>query len=78
MREPGREVMVASESVAIEGTGHKVVRDVAPGEALFIDLEGVVHATSSKLHNILLCPGGVLFYVGVVANEDHRKRKPLH
>jgi len=40
----GREVMVASESVAIEGTGHKVIRDVAPGEALFIDLEGVVHA----------------------------------
>ncbi|HEY0817542.1 MAG TPA: amidophosphoribosyltransferase [Rhizobacter sp.] len=40
----GREVMVASESVAIEGTGHKVTRDVAPGEAIFIDLEGKVHA----------------------------------
>ena len=40
----GREVMVASESVAIEGTGHKVLRDVAPGEAVFIDLEGTVHA----------------------------------
>jgi amidophosphoribosyltransferase len=40
----GREVMVASESVAIEGTSHKVVRDVAPGEALFIDLDGNVHA----------------------------------
>jgi amidophosphoribosyltransferase len=40
----GREVMVASESVAIEGTGHKVLRDVAPGEAVFIDLEGIVHA----------------------------------
>jgi amidophosphoribosyltransferase len=40
----GREVIVASESVAIEGTGHKVLRDVAPGEALFIDLNGVVHA----------------------------------
>jgi amidophosphoribosyltransferase len=40
----GREVMVASESVAIEGTGHQVLRDVAPGEALFIDLEGTVHA----------------------------------
>jgi amidophosphoribosyltransferase len=40
----GREVMVASESVAIEGTGHKVIRDVAPGEALFIDLNGVAHA----------------------------------
>ncbi|MES2227137.1 MAG: amidophosphoribosyltransferase [Pseudomonadota bacterium] len=40
----GREVMVASESVAIEGTGHHVIRDVAPGEALFIDLDGIVHA----------------------------------
>ncbi len=40
----GREVMVASESVALEGTGHKLVRDVAPGEAIFIDLEGRLHA----------------------------------
>ena len=40
----GRSVMVASESVAIEGTGHQVVRDVAPGEALFIDLAGTMHA----------------------------------
>lgn len=40
----GREVMVASESVAIEGTGHTVTRDVAPGEAIFIDLDGNVHA----------------------------------
>ena len=40
----GHTVMVASESVAIEGTGHKVLRDVAPGEAIFIDLEGTVHA----------------------------------
>jgi amidophosphoribosyltransferase len=39
----GREVMVASESVALEGTGHKLIRDVAPGEAIFIDLEGQVH-----------------------------------
>ena len=39
-----REVMVASESVAIEGTGHRVARDVAPGEAVFIDLDGNVHA----------------------------------
>jgi amidophosphoribosyltransferase len=39
----GREVMVASESVALEGTGHQVTRDVAPGEAVFIDLDGRVH-----------------------------------
>ena len=40
----GPETMVASESVALEGTGHKLVRDVAPGEAVFIDLAGGVHA----------------------------------
>jgi len=39
-----QEVMVASETVAIEGTGHTVARDIAPGEAVFIDLNGVVHA----------------------------------
>jgi amidophosphoribosyltransferase len=38
-----REVMVASETVALEGTGHQVLRDVAPGEAVFIDLAGRVH-----------------------------------
>ena len=40
----GDAVMVASESVAIEGTGHKVTRDVGPGEAIFVDLQGTVHA----------------------------------
>ncbi|AEG92154.1 amidophosphoribosyltransferase [Ramlibacter tataouinensis] len=37
-------VMVASESVALEGTGHAFERHVAPGEAVFIDLEGRLHA----------------------------------
>jgi len=41
---PEGAVMLASESVAIEGTGHKVLRDVAPGEAIFVDLAGRVHA----------------------------------
>jgi len=40
----GPEVMVASESVALEGTGHQIVRDIAPGEAIFIDLDGHIHA----------------------------------
>jgi amidophosphoribosyltransferase len=37
------EIMVASESVALEGTGHQLIRDVAPGEALFIDMNGQMH-----------------------------------
>ena len=35
--------MVASESVALEGTGHAFERDIAPGEAVFIDLAGKAH-----------------------------------
>ncbi|TDM09350.1 MAG: amidophosphoribosyltransferase [Ideonella sp. MAG2] len=42
--ESSGEFMVASESVALEGTGHKFVRDVAPGEAIFIDMQGQLHA----------------------------------
>ncbi|WP_280155212.1 amidophosphoribosyltransferase [Piscinibacter sp. XHJ-5] len=49
----GRDVMVASESVALEGTGHKFVRDVAPGEAIFIDLEGQVHSRQCADHPTL-------------------------
>jgi amidophosphoribosyltransferase len=37
-------VMVASESVTLEGTGHVFERNVLPGEAVFIDLQGKVHA----------------------------------
>ena len=36
----GVEFMVASESVAIDVTGFKVMRDVAPGEAILIDTSG--------------------------------------
>ncbi|WKB52568.1 amidophosphoribosyltransferase [Eleftheria terrae] len=48
-----KQVMLASESVALEGTLHKFVRDVAPGEALFIDLEGRVHAEQCADHPTL-------------------------
>jgi amidophosphoribosyltransferase len=48
-----REVMVASESVALEGTGHQLTRDVAPGEAIFIDLQGQVHAQQCATNPVL-------------------------
>jgi amidophosphoribosyltransferase len=40
----GTEYMVASESVAIDALGFRVLRDVAPGEAVFIDEEGNFHS----------------------------------
>jgi len=38
--EQGVEYAVASESVALQGIGFSLVRDVAPGEAVFIDANG--------------------------------------
>ncbi len=40
----GETWMLASESVTLEGTGHQFERNIEPGEAVFIDLQGKVHA----------------------------------
>ncbi|MFG6489423.1 amidophosphoribosyltransferase [Roseateles sp. BYS78W] len=45
--------MVASESVALEGTAHQLERDLAPGEALFVDLTGKLHTEQCNDHPTL-------------------------
>jgi amidophosphoribosyltransferase len=42
--------LLASESVALEGTGYHFERNVDPGEAVFIDLSGKVHAQQCADH----------------------------
>jgi amidophosphoribosyltransferase len=40
----GIEYMVASESVAVDAMGFRLLRDIAPGEAVFIEADGRLHS----------------------------------
>ncbi len=46
-------VMAASESVALEGVGIPFLRDIAPGEAMFVDLDGNVQFRQCAQHPVL-------------------------
>ncbi|MCC1496332.1 amidophosphoribosyltransferase [Alcanivorax sp. 1008] len=53
--EQGPEYMIASESVALSGLGFHLVRDLAPGEAIYISAEGEVY-TRQCSENAQLSP----------------------
>jgi amidophosphoribosyltransferase len=40
----GREYMLASESVALDQAGYELMRDIGPGEAVYIDQHGRLHS----------------------------------
>ncbi len=53
--ETGTDIIVASESVAIDALGFDLVRDIAPGEAIFIDANGK-HYTQQCAESPVLSP----------------------
>ena len=74
--EEGTEYMVSSESVALDTAGFEVVRDVAPGEAIFISQDGEI-STKQCASKSTLAP--CLFeYVYLARPDSILDEVPVH
>src|SRR3979411_1292809 len=84
----GTEYMVASESVALDALGYRLLRDVAPGEAVFIDEDGNFHsqqcAQKSSLNPCifeyvyLARPDSIIDGASVYEQRPHTDETRLH
>jgi len=63
----GTEYIIASESVAVNVLGFELVRDIAPGEAIFIDMQGRLH-TRQCAENPVYSP--CIFEIVYLARPD--------
>lgn len=51
--EKGTDYIIASESVAVDTLDFKLMRDIAPGECVFIDMEGTMHSQQCAENPVL-------------------------
>ena len=65
-----KEYMLSSESVALEGVGYRTVRDIAPGEAIWIGFDGKIQSRICESENMKAQLSPCLFEYVYFARPD--------